>query len=178
MRVFIAVDLPDEAKDYLSDLQEYIRNDGSMKVVDKDKLHLTLRFLGEMNDSEIDKLKDVLKQVKFEKIKARLGNFGVFTEDYVRVVWISLEPKEKFREMHEKIDELLEKEKIAKADKFESHITLARVKSIKNKESFLRKIRELKVKPLEFEVKNFSLKKSIPTRQGHIHEDIITFPGI
>ncbi len=172
MRCFLAIELPKEIKEELLKLQKQLP-DASMKLIEPENLHLTLKFFGEIDDSQVNKIKDTLDQVKFGKFKASLGKIGVFPlPTFVRVVWIALEPIEKVKELHKKIDAVLEKEGIKKDQSFESHITLTRVRFIQNKEEFSKKLQDIKINPIEFEITKFALKKSELTKAGPIYETI------
>jgi len=87
---------------------------------------------------------------------------------------VSLEPVENIKSLYLQIHDKLKKEfKID--DRFESHITLARVRFIKNKQEFVKKISSLKVESKGFEADSFALKKSTLTRNGPIYEDVARF---
>jgi 2'-5' RNA ligase len=85
-----------------------------------------------------------------------------------------LEPQEIIKKLREKIYNSLKD--IALLDsRFESHVTLARVKAVRNKEEFIEKLRRLGVRKAEFGVTSFAFKKSTLTREGPIYEDIVKF---
>jgi 2'-5' RNA ligase len=173
MRCFIAVDLPEEVKKDLGKIQGEIPKEGKILLVNQQILHLTLRFLGEMDDSQADKIKGALKTLKINKFKARLSGIGMFpSEAFIRVVWAGLEPAEKFREIHEMIDKELDKIQISKDERFESHVTLARVKFVKDKKDFTEKIKQIKIQPIEFNVEKISFKKSTLTEKGPVYKDL------
>ncbi|MCL6500508.1 MAG: RNA 2',3'-cyclic phosphodiesterase [Candidatus Pacearchaeota archaeon] len=172
MRCFLAVELPGELKKELARIQTLI-TEAKMKFVEQENLHLTLKFLGELSDFQVNKVKEALKQVNFEKFRANLGTIGVFpSPNFVRVIWVSLEPSEKVKELHNLIDTALEKEKFHGDKAFESHITLARVKFIKNKQEFIERLKEIKVEPIEFKVEKFVLMKSMLTEKGPIYKKV------
>lgn len=174
MRCFIAIDLPDEIKNELKRIQNLLSN-ASMKLVEPDNLHLTLAFLGEVTDFEVNQIKETLKQIRQEKFIAHLGNIGVFpSESFIRVAWVALEPAEKFKELNKKII-LAIKQTLKVDERFESHVTLARVKFIQDKKKFIEKLEKIQVKHLEFKVDSFALKKSTLTRTGPVYEDIVKF---
>ena len=80
------------------------------------------------------------------------------------------------KELNNLINNALKHGRFRKNDfSFESHITLARVKFIKNKEEFVEQIKKLKVDSIEMDIDSFSLKKSVLTEKGPIYEDIIKF---
>ncbi len=175
MRCFLAIEIPDEVKKELARIQTLIP-ESKMKFVERENLHLTLKFLGELSDFQVNKAKEALKQVNFGKFKANLGEVGVFpSQSFVRVVWVALEPLEKVKELHHLIDAALEKEKFRADSAFESHITLTRVKFIKDKREFFKKLKEVKVTPIEFTVEKFVLMKSTLTEQGPIYEKIMEY---
>ncbi len=176
-RYFIAIDLPEDVKEELAKVQtELLKNDIKAVPVKPEIFHLTLCFLGEIDDYKVNKVKEILKQIKFEKFKefnAKLGLLGVFpSESFIRVLWISLEPKEKFRQIREAILNELKKLKIKIDERFESHVTLARIKWLKDKKAFLDKLKKTKIKQIEFAVDSIKLKKSKLTKDGPVYEDI------
>ncbi|MEM4703178.1 MAG: RNA 2',3'-cyclic phosphodiesterase [Candidatus Pacearchaeota archaeon] len=176
MRCFLAIDLPVEIKKELRKVQEQLRKSSiNAKFVEPENLHLTLKFFGEVTDFQVNQIKEALKKIRFEKFQAKLGSVGFFSPDFVRVLWVSLEPCEKFFELHKKIEGFLNILKIRKEEReFKSHVTLARIKSL-NKEEFFKKIKEIKVRSLEFPVDSFCLKKSILTEKGPIYENLVRF---
>ena len=177
MRAFIAIDLPENIKEELAKIQRQLP-EAKMKLVEKQNLHLTLRFLGEISDTQINKIKEKLREIKMKKFCSSLTSIGVFpSEKFVRIIWIGLkaEKGEEIFQLREKIEKAVEEAGMKKDERFESHLTLARVKFIKDKKGFIEKINQIKVKPLEFFVTNFALKKSTLTKAGPIYEDILKF---
>jgi 2'-5' RNA ligase len=173
MRCFIAIDIPEKVKDYLSTLQASIPPEDIRKV-DKDNIHLTLAFLGEMDEESITRCINHLKEIKFEKFDSSLGKMGFFpSEEYIRVIWVSLEPAALFRSFHSDVLNSLSEFPIDK--RFEPHVTLARIRYLKDKEDFLKSISSLRVEKKSFSISSFSLKKSTLTSQGPVYEDIEKF---
>jgi len=166
MRCFISIDLPKEIKDYLFDLQRKI-NDNNSKVhfVAKKNLHLTLKFLGNIDDNLLKDVKERLSKIKFKKFRVKLDKVGVFpNENFIRVIWIGLKPAGKVIELQQKIDgELLDLFK--KDQEFSAHLTLGRVKFIKNKKEFLEKLK-IEIEDKEFEIGEFKLMKSELSKDG------------
>ena len=177
MRCFLAIELPEEIRKELSRLQKDITDSNAkMKLVEHENLHLTLKFFGELDDYRVNKIKETLKKIKFNKFRATLGVMGVFpSADFIRVVWVGIEPSDKVKELHQEIDNLLGKEKFSKDKAFESHVTLARVKFVKNKQELINKLKETKIKPHGLEISSFVLKKSTLTEKGPVYEDIARF---
>lgn len=175
MRCFVAVDLPDEVRKELAKLQKELPESRS-KIVEQENLHLTFIFLGELTDFQVNQCRDALKKISFKGFKASTGKLGVFpSENFIRVAWISLEPALLLKGLHDKIFESIKNAGIKADSRFESHITLARIKHIKDKTGFIKKLKAINPRQAEFEVKSFALKKSTLTRNGPVYETITEF---
>ena len=167
MRTFIAIDIPEEIKKEIEKIQDLLP-EFSGKKTEKENLHLTLKFLGEIPESEIENIGKKLKEIKFRKFEAELSFLGVFDENFIRIVWIKLSGFEKLqKEIDEKLSDMFEKEK-----RFMSHLTLARVKNIKDKKNFLSELGKIKYDKKKFVVSEFKLKKSELTREKPVYSDI------
>lgn len=176
MRAFIAIDLPEEVKKELKKIQEQLKSEDIRAVfVKPEALHINLKFLGEITDIQANKIKEAFKKIKFEQFRVKLNSLGVFTPQFIRVLWIDIFPKEQLIKLQQQIDNGLEKEGFKREKRFETHITLARIKLVKDREAFIKKLKYAKIKPIEFKINGFSLKKSILTPRGPIYEDIIKF---
>lgn len=165
MRLFVAVELPIEVKDELYRIQKLI-NPGLAKIkwVPKKNLHLTLKFIGEVTD--VEKIEKKLSKIKFNPFSVRLDKFGAFPSwDKIQVFWAGLGPKKDIVELQQNVDsELFSLFK--KDQKFSPHLTLGRVKMIKKEEEFLKAIKKIKIKPLEFKINEFKLMQSRLTKDG------------
>jgi len=152
IRVFVAIDLPKELKKELRKLKIDIP-DSRINWVDD--FHLTLKFIGYIEKNDLKSIKEKLSRVKFKPFKLSFTDVGYFpTEKSPRVIWVGVEPHEEVIELQEKVDDKLIKYK--DDYKFHPHITLARIKSIKDK-SFLKKIKFVKG---GFRIKSFKLIQS------------------
>ncbi|MFC1685777.1 RNA 2',3'-cyclic phosphodiesterase [Nanoarchaeota archaeon] len=174
MRCFISIDLPKELQLELARVQKEIEDiDVKMNLVDTDKIHLTMKFLGELNDLQVENVVKVLKELRFNKFKAKLERIGVFPNaSFIRVVWLGVKPREEFVKIHDKIDHELHQIRFKKDQIFENHATLSRVKWLKDKTKYFEKLHKIEVKPLEFTVDKIHLKKSTLTESGPIYEDL------
>ena len=176
MRLFIAIDIPEEIKEYISIIQNQL-NDNSSKIrlVTKQQMHLTLKFLGEVQPNKAKETIEALKQVKFKKFDFSLDCVGVFPNtNNTRVVWLGLKPEDGIINLQKDIDKKLEK-LFDKERGFKPHITLCRVKHIEDKEAFLEMIKEIKIEHKKINVVNFKLIKSTLMRNGPIYEELKIF---
>ncbi|HEB47313.1 MAG TPA: RNA 2',3'-cyclic phosphodiesterase, partial [Candidatus Pacearchaeota archaeon] len=138
------------------------------KKTEPENLHLTLKFLGEIDKEKVVEVKEKLREVKFKEFETKIAYIGFFDNKKYGVVWIHLPNCEKIQEeVDEKLSSLFEKER-----RFMSHLTIARVKRIQNKAEFLRKLREIKFQKIRFVVKNFNLKKSTLMQEGPVYETL------
>ncbi|MEM4182039.1 MAG: RNA 2',3'-cyclic phosphodiesterase [Candidatus Pacearchaeota archaeon] len=170
MRTFICLEIPEEIKKIVKKIQEKLPEFSGKKTEEKN-LHLTLKFLGEIDEKTLKKVNEKLSEVKFKKFNAKLGEIGVFDKNFIRIVWIKIENCDELqKEIDEKLSELFEKEK-----RFMSHLTIARIKSIKNKEYFLNSIEKIEVPKKDFLVEKFHLKESNLTKKGPIYKNITDY---
>ncbi|MEK6890574.1 MAG: RNA 2',3'-cyclic phosphodiesterase [Nanoarchaeota archaeon] len=178
MRAFIAVELPREAGLELISIQKDIDKLGLIKgkFTDEETFHLTLKFLGELSRSEIDAVKDRLKNIKFKPFELEIDRLGVFSEEFIRIIWVSFKSEAIFN-LQKQIDEALE-DLFPKEHSFMAHITIARPKFIEDKKVFLEELGKINFKREKFQVNEFSLKKSDLTPQGAKYSDIEKINGI
>lgn len=165
MRLFIAIDIPEEIKKEIVKLQEKLP-EFKGKLTEEENLHLTLKFLGEVNENKLEEIESVLDKIKFKKFRVYLNELGFFpNENYIRIIWVDLKPTGEIIELQQKIDgELLNL--FSKDQRFQTHLTLGRVKFFKNKKEFLEKIKDINLDKLEFEINSFKLIKSELSKDG------------
>ena len=172
MRLFIAVCLNNEIIEELKRLQGQLRFAKLKPVKD---FHLTLKFLGEVDESKINKINEKLEQVKYSCFKSSISEMGVFPKpDYARVVWIGVQ-KSDFIKLQALVDDKLTELGFNSDKRFHPHLTLARVKFVQDKVGFAKLITETKVNKLEFEVNDFRLIQSTLTSQGPIYKELTVF---
>jgi 2'-5' RNA ligase len=175
MRTFIAIFLPKEIFDYLDEVQNKLRKQLPAKInwASKSSLHFTLKFLGNVDEKNINAINERLNRIKFKSFKINLDKIGVFpNEDFIRVIWVGLKAKELF-DLQKLIDyELLDL--FSKDQNFISHLTLGRVKNIKDKEKFKKNLK-IEIEEKKFEVNEFCLVKSELHKEGPKYEILERF---
>jgi len=176
MRLFIAIEIPENIKDYIAKIQEKISNNtNKIRFVNKNQIHLTLKFLGEVQPYKTGKIRTLLKKITFDSFSVHLDSIGVFpSESCIRVIWVGLNPKRPILELQRDIDETLKK-LFGKEKNFKAHVTLARVKYVENKKNFINKLKNMKIENVEFGINDFKLVKSTLTPNGSIYEDLEVF---
>jgi len=179
MRTFIAIELPAEIKDYLSRLQEELKAaQADVKWVEPKNIHLTLKFLGEIDDKKSDKITKIIEDTCVEKNKfqARISSLGAFPKtDSPRIIWVDIDMGDKeVKQIAKELEQNLAKISIPKENRpFSSHITIGRIRTPLNREKlvqYLKNKTELGGKNLEFYVTNITFFKSTLAPGGPIYE--------
>ncbi len=178
MRSFIAIDIDkDIAHEARRIINDFRNLDLDVKFVEPENLHITLKFLGEIDEDDVkllcENVSEVCNKTKIFKISFKhVSFFG--SMNHVRTLWIGMGTgREDFISLSENIGS-----KIGFNNNGNSspHLTIGRVRSGKNKELIMKKIEKYKnVNIGEMEVKNVKLKKSTLTPNGPVYEDISTF---
>lgn len=178
-RLFIALEIPDEALDQILQIRDSIYGVGSkIKWEPKNKLHLTLKFLGDVDESLNESITDKLSQIadKYNRIKAELNRFGMFyRKKKPAILWVGLNDNEKINSLQQEVEEAATELGFKREKrKFHSHITLLRVKG---REDFdkLKKLENYQFDPIRFTAEKLSLVKSELTQQGSIYTTVKSF---
>ncbi len=174
MRAFIGIDLPKEVKDYLYDLEKELNKlPIKCKFVAKKNLHITIKFMKDLKENELNNIKEKLKEIKYPEFKVSLRSLDFFPKrNNAKVIWISLENENKLIELQQKIDSELLNLYNSNKQEFKSHITLGRIKLIKNKEKFNKLINNIKIKDIKFKIDSFQLFESTLTKDGPLYKMI------
>ncbi len=180
MRAFIAIELPKDFKDYLANIQAEFKATGAdVKWVEPNNIHLTLKFLGEIDDKKMAEVARVLETVACaeKSFSIRLKSIGAFPNtNSPRVIWVGLDKGDNETGMiagmlEEKISEIgIPKENRS----FSTHITIGRLRSGLNRLKLVRMLNSLEDNPskedLEFKVSKITLFKSTLAPYGPIYE--------
>ncbi len=161
MRCFISINIPEKIQREIKKIQDKLPEVKNKKTELKN-LHLTLKFLGEINEEKTEEVKKKLREIKFKKFESEIDKIGIFSEEFVRIIWLHLTNSDELQKIIDgKLKKLFQPEK-----RFMGHLTIARVKSVKNKEKFLDKLKKLKISKIKFAVDKFYLMVSELTSEG------------
>lgn len=164
MRTFIAIEIPEKIKKEIVKIQDELP-EFTGKKTEKENLHLTLKFLGEVDEEKLDEIKKRLKKIQLNSFETELKDIGIFSD---RIVWLNMQNCEELqKEIDEKLSGLFEKEK-----RFMGHLTIARIKKLESGKEFTENLKKIKFAPMTFEVNSFELMKSILKRTGSVYETI------
>ncbi|HTZ11987.1 MAG TPA: RNA 2',3'-cyclic phosphodiesterase [Candidatus Margulisiibacteriota bacterium] len=180
MRAFLAIDLPENIRDTLAGIQgELKKGAADVKWVSPGNIHLTLKFLGEINDNQAEKIKAILAETAqhHQAFYIKINSLGAFPKlDYPRVIWAgALEGKAETEAIAAELEEKIIQMGIPKEEKpFACHITLGRVRSSLNKERLVKAILglndSLKKETMEFPAFKITFYKSTLTPNGPLYQ--------
>lgn len=161
MRVFFAIELEDYVKNFLYQIQNEARQHcGSGNFTLKENFHLTLRFMGEQSQEQLEKLKAVLKltAISMLEFEVEFDKIGKFDRGNKKILWGGLQESKKLNNLYNKLERILESYGYDKEERgYNPHITLVREARIENYEQLTDKIA---VSDLAIRVKSISLMES------------------
>ena len=173
-RLFVAIRPPEPIRDLLIDAMD---ESPDFRWQDDDQLHLTLRFVGEVDRPLADDLAHALTRITADRFTLRIIGTGRFEQRNSGALWAGVEPRAPVAALASKIERAcvglgLEPERRT----FHPHITLARWKGRRTREvaDFLQRTRGLASEP--FEVAEFILFESRLSRHGAHYEPAATYP--
>ena len=172
-RLFVAIRPPEDIRDLLIDAMD---DSPDFNWQGEEQLHLTLRFIGEVDRATANDVADALSRVHSSAFDLRIAGAGRFERRNGGALWVGVEPKAPVAALAAKIERVctmigLEPERRA----FHPHITLARWKGRRSREAadFLDRRRGLASKP--FAVKEFTLFESHLSRHGAHYEEVASY---
>ena len=167
MRCFIGIDLPNVAIKEIQKIQKKLEPNFTGRLISSENLHLTLKFIGEIEEDAISDVKKRLSSITHPPFELILKDVGVFSQKFIKIIWVKVSDVP----LQPLVDNCL-KDIFKLENRFMGHITIARVRSLADKKSFLQLINATTVNEISFMVKDFYLKESILTKDGPIYKDI------
>lgn len=176
MRLFFAVDIEEGIKEKISEAVQILRKaDADARFVKKESLHITLKFLGEVEDSLAGEIASkgseaVQGMNQFDTLFKGMGFFGSLR--FPKVIWIGVQDNGMMAEISKRLNEKLDY--IRKEEREpETHLTVARIKSPRNSEKLLSALKNFENHEFgRMTVKEIKLKKSELSREGAEYEDV------
>lgn len=126
-RLFIAVDLPQDVREEVANLCFGVP---TARWVKSDQFHLTLRFIGNVDDRAFHDITAALETIEQAPFSLRLRGVGHFPPRRdPRVLWVGVEDSEPLMGLHKSIERAVRNAGIEKEKrKFHPHITIARIR--------------------------------------------------
>lgn len=174
-RLFVAIDLPPEIK---RELGEICFGLPGARWVPADQLHLTLRFIGEVDGGLGKDIREMLSTVTMAPFTVRLKGVGHFPpRKRPRVLWVGLEANDMILRLRGRIESILVRGGLEpEGRKYSPHITIARLQDTPAVKAgnFLAANGLFATAP--FPVHDFLLYSSKQTPKGAIHTVVASYP--
>jgi RNA 2',3'-cyclic 3'-phosphodiesterase len=133
LRAFLAVELTAEIHAKLEKIKKElaVSESGTVRWVSTHNIHLTLKFLGEIPDSDVERINTLLAPClrNINPFTVNLSGLGAFPNlQRPRVLWVGFQPSTDLAALQVAIDDCLLKLKYTKEERsFHPHLTLGRV---------------------------------------------------
>lgn len=149
IRTFISINIDEalkkEINNFITDLK---RHNLDVRWVPVENLHITLKFLGHISEETIERVKDSLYNIAllFRPFRLRFNGVGLFPDTKrPRVIWIDISDKDVLRSLNKAIEEILVETGFKREDReFSPHLTVGRVRSLRDRERLIGLVRDIK----------------------------------
>jgi 2'-5' RNA ligase len=186
LRTFLSYDVDEPS--ILSKVKEFQKNLSStgadLKLVRPEILHFTIRFFGEINEAEKEKIVSVLEgRIPPLEVEARFKGIGTFpSERRISVIWVGSDEtsakklEHQAKEINNRLEEEIPSLPRENLERFNPHITIARVKTGRNKDQLVRFLAEHKDEDFGItKIGKLRLKLSNLTPEGPMYSDLHVF---
>jgi 2'-5' RNA ligase len=174
VRVFIGLELTDEIKNRLATAQQVLRRcRARLTFVDPKNIHITAKFLGEVDEKNLQKIIEALKPIRFNPFPVTAGIVTVNDRRRPHTVWCAIDDAGECGKVFRLIEDALAPLGFARETRrFTPHATLARVKS--PDPSLFSALNDLdRTDYGSCMIHGMALKKSTLMPQGPVYEDIM-----
>jgi 2'-5' RNA ligase len=141
-------------------------------------LHLTLKFLGDTEESSIEGISLALKDItsKFSVMKIELTAPGVFGGNRPRVLWLGMHYPPELKELHHQIETaLIQFGFPPEGREFHPHLTVGRIKDFSGTEEMVKYFKSLKIESLEYTANKLIFFRSELKTQGAVYTPLRIF---
>ena len=175
IRLFVAIVLPADLKHRIEPICSGVEG---ARWVGEDNMHLTLRFIGEVGEENLDDIVGALAQVNGARFPLEVTGAGHFeSRRRVRTLWLGVAKQPALFALQERIESALVRAGLPpEGRKFSAHLTLARLKGTRpaRVRDWLAANSLFRAAP--FAVENFVLFSSLLGRGGAIHQPVREYP--
>ncbi len=131
-RLFTGLEIPSQTALMLSMLRGGLRG---ARWIDQENYHITLRFIGDIDDRQADEVADALDRIRRQPIDIRLTGLGAFGNGKPHAVWARVEPSPELAELQAEQERILQRLLLpAERRKYIPHVTIARCKTSTNED--------------------------------------------
>jgi 2'-5' RNA ligase len=178
IRSFVAVDLDEPTiRERIVSAQRGLEGTrAQLKLVDPEILHLTLRFLGEIHQETVDRVKEAMGGCRFSPFEVEFSGLGAFPNlNRINVVWVGItKGHEQLNEIFHQLEPKLRQIGLPPDEKgFSPHLTIARARSGVNRAALADYVSSMQQEDFgRMQVKAVRLKRSTLTPKGPIYTTI------
>jgi 2'-5' RNA ligase len=174
MRIFIAIEIPDDVRAAINSLSKDLSGSGApVKWVRPENIHLTLKFLDEVPNESLPRIHEISRTAAHgvRPIPITIEGVGVFPSvRRPRVMWIGISRSRELEKLHRRLEDGLaelgfEPEKRS----WSPHLTIGRVKGSWNLEGLRARLTEAVLEPQNIIVDSFSIIKSDLRPEGPVY---------
>ena len=182
IRTFIAVDLNPRIKKTIKHIQNYLdRANCDVKWVKPENIHLTLKFLGDINIKEIDALTQLLSNLlqNIKPIETEFTLLNAFPDiSQPHIIWAGLkDDSQKIAHLVKFLEKSLGRIGFKEEQKpFRPHITIGRIRTQNNISNLSHALSDYTVPDTQTQtIKHITLYKSTLTSHAPIYDKLATF---
>lgn len=128
MRLFIAINFDKEFKDIIENIGTKVKECSLQgKFVDKEYFHLTVEFLGEIPESKVESIKNIMNKIAAKSFLLKLEEIGFFNRKEGDIYWIGIEKSEELLKIKSQLYKMLKEEGFnVEKRKYKPHLTIGR----------------------------------------------------
>lgn len=183
IRTFVSIDVDDNR--VLSEVDSVASTllslGGDLKPVGRENIHLTLKFLGNVDSVRIEDIKLALGKVKFSPFQMEIKGAGAFPSfSRMSVIWVGIEEGwTQIQEVYEQTETLFSGLGFPRESRtFSPHITIARVKTGRRRDEIASLLRRLEDKSFgTFTADKLRLKQSVLSSSGPHYSTLLEVPA-
>ncbi len=173
-RLFVAIRPPQEVRDLLIDAMD---DSPALRWVGDDQLHLTLRFIGEVERPVASDLAAALARVRFSAFELAVQGVGRFEQKSGGALWAGVEPRAPVAVLAARVERACVAAGLAPERRaYHPHITLARWNRRNAEAVIALEHRQANLASPPFAVREFILFESHLSRHGPHYEAVAAYP--
>jgi 2'-5' RNA ligase len=174
-RVFIAIDISDEARKRIAAYIEGLRRSSaptSIKFERPEKVHLTLKFLGDSDPEQLRSVTEAVRSIahRIDPFTIEISGTGAFPDPAKpRILWLGIKGDELASIVHQ-LDEACEPHGFESEKRdYRPHLTIARIRDANSARDVVDTHLKNQFAPVRFEVRDLTIYESQLLRSGSVY---------
>lgn len=177
MRAFVALELPRSVIRRISEIRGALATpDAKVRWVEPEKMHLTLKFLGDVDAQQLEAMAESVRQAseRFDALKLGVGGLGAFpNRRNPRIIWVGISGHNGLLELYRHFEEAAVAVGVEPDERpFSPHLTLGRVKFVERHSPLLQRLKSIRVETLFASVTRVTLFQSTLTPEGPVYTPV------